>query len=163
MTLLRRSVCMALGAAMLAGCATPSLAQSQGQAPAWPQRTVRFILTLGPGSGTDIGGRLLADRLTKKWGQPVVIENKPGGDGIVAISAFVGAKDDHVLLLSPSSSFIAHPWVHENRPYQPSDLAPIARVSNTIIGISVPTELTKINSMKDLVEHAKAKPGELNW
>ena len=103
--------------------------------------TSSFILTLGPGSGTDIGGRLMPDRLTKKWGQPVVIENRPGGDGIVAINAFVSAKDDHVLLLSPSSSFIAHPWTHENRPYKPSDLAPIARVSNTIIAISVPAEL----------------------
>ena len=78
-------------------------------AQAWPTRTVRFILTLGPGSGTDIGGRLLADRLTKKWGQSVVIENKPGGDGIVGITAFVSAKDDHILLLSPTSAFIAHP------------------------------------------------------
>src|SRR6185312_7904595 len=59
---------------------------------AWPSRTVRFILTLGPGSGTDIGGRLLADRLSKRWGQSVVIENRPGGDGIVGITAFVGAK-----------------------------------------------------------------------
>jgi tripartite-type tricarboxylate transporter receptor subunit TctC len=141
--------------------ATPSLAQPSPQQ-AWPQRTVRFILTLGPGSGTDIGGRLLADRLTKKWGQPVVIENRPGGDGIVAINAFVSAKDDHILLLTPTSSFIAHPWVHENRPYQASDLAPIARVSNTIIGISVPVELP-VNSLKELVAFAKAKPGELNW
>jgi tripartite-type tricarboxylate transporter receptor subunit TctC len=135
---------------------TPSAAQT------WPTRNVRFILTLGPGSGTDIGGRLIADRLTRKWGQPVVIENKPGGDGIVAISAFVGAKDDHVLLLTPTSSFIAHPWMHENRPYKSSDLAPIARVSNTIIGISVPKELP-VNSFGDMVALAKAKPGELNW
>src|SRR5262245_19973944 len=157
----RRSflVCLSLG--LLAGglAHVPSEAQAQ----AWPQRTVRFIVTLGAGSGTDIGGRLVADRLSKKWGQPVVIENKPGGDGIVAISAFVSAKDDHVLLLTPTSSFIAHPWVHENRPYQPSDLAPIARISNTIIGISVPTELKQINSIKELVDYAKAKPGELNW
>jgi tripartite-type tricarboxylate transporter receptor subunit TctC len=135
---------------------TPSAAQN------WPTRNVRFILTLGPGSGTDIGGRLIADRLTKKWGQPVVIENRPGGDGIVAINAFVSAKDDHVLLLSPSSSFIAHPWMHENRPYKNEDLAPIARVSNTVIGISVPTELP-VKSFAELVALAKAKPGELNW
>src|SRR5215211_2922887 len=138
--------------------ASPASAQMQ----AWPTRTVRFILTLGPGSGTDIGGRLLADRLTKKWGQPVVIENRPGGDGIVAINAFVSAKDDHILLLSPTSSFIAHPWTHENRPYKPEDLAPIARVSNTVIGISVPKVLP-VNSMGELVALAKAKPGELNW
>src|SRR5262249_18422614 len=134
-----------LGAALLAGGALPFGAEAQAQT--WPQRNVRFIVTLGAGSGTAIGGRLLADRLTKKWGQPVVIENKPGGDGIVAISAFVSAKDDHVLLLTPTSSFIAHPWMHENRPYQPSDLAPIARISNTIIGISVPAALTNINSI----------------
>ena len=97
-------------------------------------------MTLGPGSGTDIGARLLADRLTKKWGQPVVVENRPGGDGIVAISAFVSAHDDHVLLFAPTSSFTAHPYLHDNLPYKPGDLAPIARVSNTIIGISVPVD-----------------------
>jgi tripartite-type tricarboxylate transporter receptor subunit TctC len=160
MAFARRSICVMFGMALLAGWVTPSHAQAQAQA--WPQRNVRFILTLGAGSGTDIGGRLLADRLTKKWGQPVVIENKPGGDAIVAISAFLGAKDDHVLLLSPTSSFIAHPFVHENLPYKPSDLAPIARVSNTIIGITVPVALP-VNSMKELVALARAKPGELNW
>src|SRR5258708_40352921 len=79
MALLRCSVCAMLGVGLLAGWVAPSQAQAQAQAraQAWPQRTVRFILTLGAGSGTDIGGRLLADRLTKRWGQPVVIENKP--------------------------------------------------------------------------------------
>src|SRR5437868_5836459 len=74
----------------LAVSAVPSWAQTQS----WPTRSVRFILTLGPGSGTDIGARLISDGLSRKWNQPVVIENKPGGDGIVAIAAFVGAKDD---------------------------------------------------------------------
>ena len=149
-------------AVLLALCFVPLLGASPSSAQAWPTRTVKFVLTLGPGSGTDIGGRLLADRLTKKWGQPVVIENRPGGDGIVAINAFVSAKDDHILLLSPSSSFIAHPWVHDNLPYRKEDLAPIARVSNTVIGISVPVELP-IKSMAELVALAKSKPGELNW
>jgi len=90
----------------------------------WPQRTVKFLLPLGPGSGVDIGARLLGDRLSMRWGQPVVVENRPGGDGIVAISAFVGAHDDHVLLASPTSSFTAHPYLHENLPYKPSDLLP---------------------------------------
>src|ERR1700760_1658674 len=100
-----------LGAlAALVMFATPSLAQTSQT---WPNRSVRFILTLGPGSGTDIGGRLLADRPAKKWGQSVVIENRPGGDGIVGINAFVSAKDDHILLLSPTSSFTAHPFLHD--------------------------------------------------
>ena len=147
---------------MLASLLAPLLGITPASAQAWPTRTVKFILTLGPGSGTDIGGRLLADRLTKKWGQPVVIENRPGGDGIVAINAFVSAKDDHILLLSPTSSFIAHPWMHENRPYKAEDLAPIARVSNTVIGISVPAVMA-VKSLAELVALAKSKPGELNW
>jgi tripartite-type tricarboxylate transporter receptor subunit TctC len=154
---MRRLCLIALVAMLLAPFAgTPASAQ------AWPTRNVKFIVTLGPGSGTDIGGRLLADRLAKKWGQAVVIENRPGGDGIVAINAFVSAKDDHILLLSPSSSFIAHPWVHDNLPYKNEDLTPIARVSNTVIGISVPVDLP-VKSMAELVALAKSKPGELNW
>ena len=149
-------------ALVVAALLAPLLAAGPAAAQNWPTRNVRFIVTLGPGSGTDIGGRLLADRLTKRWGQPVVIENRPGGDAIVAINAFVSAKDDHVLLLSPSSSFIAHPWMHDNLPYKDADLAPIARISNTIITISVPKDMP-VNSMQELVALAKSKPGELNW
>jgi len=148
--------CSIVGATAL--LATPVLAQPQ----AWPTRTVRFLLTLGPGSGTDIGARLLSDRLAKRWGQSVVVENRPGGDGIVGITAFVGARDDHILLLSPTASFTAHPFLHESLPYKPEDLAPIARVSNTFIGITVPVA-SPVNSLADLVALLRAKPGELNW
>src|SRR6476469_11225478 len=102
--------------------ALPVQAQTSGQQ--WPQRPVRFIIPLGPGSGVDISARLIADKLSAKWGQPVVVENRPGGDGIVGISAFVGAKDDHVLLMSPTSSFTAHPYLHDKLPYDQRDLAP---------------------------------------
>jgi tripartite-type tricarboxylate transporter receptor subunit TctC len=117
---------------------------------------------LGAGSGVDIGTRLIGERLSARWGQPVVIENRPGGDGIVAISTFVGAHDDHVLLASPSSSFTAHPYLHENLPYKPGDLLPIARVSNTLITIAVPASL-KVETFADLIAMARAQPGKLNW
>jgi len=128
----------------------------------WPTRPVKFILTLGPGSGSDIEARLFADRLSKRWGQPVVVENRPGGDGIVAINAFVSAHDDHQLLFAPTSSFTAHPYLHDHLPYKPSDLVPIARVSNTIVAISVPTSLG-VSSLDQLVALAKSEPGKLNW
>jgi tripartite-type tricarboxylate transporter receptor subunit TctC len=136
--------------------APPAAAQS------WPQRTVKFLLPLGPGSGVDIGARLLADRLAARWGQPVVVENRPGGDAVVAISAFVNANDDHVLLASPTSSFTAHPYLHDNLPYKPGDLLPIARVSNTIITIAVPASF-EARSLKELIALARAQPGKLNW
>ena len=138
------------------GCGLPAAAQN------WPQRPVKFLVTLGPGSGVDIGTRLLGDRLSARWGQPVVVENRPGGDGIVAITSFLGAHDDHVLLAAPTSSFTAHPYLHENLPYKQSDLVPIARVSNTIITISVPVSL-KAASFADVVAMARAQPGTLNW
>ncbi len=147
---------------ILAALLASLLAVAPASAQSWPTRPVRFILTLGPGSGADIGARLLADRLTKKWNQPVVIENRPGGDGIVAITTFVSAQDDHVLLFAPSSSFLGHPYLHDNPPYKQSDLAPIARVSNTVVAISVPADLP-VKTLKDVVELARTKPGELNW
>lgn len=128
----------------------------------WPTRPVRFIVTLGAGSGADIGARLFADRLSQRWGQPVVVENRPGGDGIVAINAFVGAHDDHVLLFSPTASFTAHPFLHDHLLYKSSDLVPITRVSNTVIAIAVPTSLG-VNSLSELVALARGEPGKLNW
>ena len=149
----------ALALALIVVAAATFMASAETK---WPTRPVRFILTLGAGSGSDIGARLLADRLTPRWGQPVVVENRPGGDAIVAINAFVSAHDDHVLLFAPSSSFTAHPFLHDNLPYQPSDLVPITRLSNTIITISVPASLN-VNSLKELVAMARAEPGKLNW
>lgn len=140
----------------------PALAQQTSAQQNWPTRPVKFILTLGPGSGADISARLFADRLGQRWGQPVVVENRPGGDGIVAVNAVVTAHDDHQLLFSPTSSFTAHPFLHDHLPYKPGDFLPIARVSNTIISISVPSSLS-VNSMKDLTALARAQPGKLNW
>src|SRR6266566_3902338 len=134
---------------------------ASAQAPAWPQRTVKFILPLGPGSGVDIGARLIADKLSQKWGKPVVVENKPGGDAIVAITAFLGANDDHVLLMAPTSTFTAHPFLHEKLPYDVKELVPIARVSNTVVAVGVPASLG-VNSIDDLIKRAKAEPGKLN-
>src|SRR3954470_15441513 len=152
----RRSVIVgAIAAIGLA--AAPALAQDQ----IWPQRNVRFIVPVGPGSGVDITARLLADRLSAKWGKPVVVENKPGGDAIVAISTFTGANDDHTFLMAPTSTFTAHPFLHEKLPYEMRDLVPIARVSNTVIAVGVPAA-AGINSVGDLIARAKAEPGKLN-
>lgn len=139
-----------------------NIGQPFAAAQTWPQRIVRFILPLGAGSGVDTSARLFADRLAKRWGQPVVIENRPGGDGIVALGGFAGARDDHVLLFSPTSTFTAHPYQHENLPYKPEDLTPIVRVSNTVVTISVPAAM-KVGSLRELVAQVRAQPGKLNW
>jgi tripartite-type tricarboxylate transporter receptor subunit TctC len=152
MTIIRLIAALAFGALAL-----PQPAAAQ----AWPTRSVKFIVPLGPGSGVDIGARLIADKLSQKWGKPVVVENKPGGDAIVAISAFTGANDDHVLLMAPTSTFTAHPFLHEKLPYDMKELVPIARVSNTVVAVGVPAALG-INTIDDLLKRAKAEPGKLN-
>lgn len=131
-------------------------------AQSWPTKPVRWMLPFGPGSGTDISARLLQERLTAKWGQPIIIENRPGGDGLVAIGAFVNANDDHVLLYASSASFIAHPYQHDKLPYDPArDLEPIARVTDTVLSIAVPAA-TNVKTLAEFVASAKAQPGKLN-
>src|SRR5580704_17683223 len=147
---------LATGLLLLLPVGSPAFAQ------VWPQRPVRLILPLGPGSGVDTLARIFADRLSARWHQPVVVENRPGGDGIVAISAFIGAHDDHVLLFAPTSSFTAHPLQNEKMPYDPRDLSPIVRVSNTIVVFAVPASL-KVGSVKELFEQVRVQPGKLNF
>jgi tripartite-type tricarboxylate transporter receptor subunit TctC len=138
------------------------VAATNAQAQSWPQRPVKFIVPFGPGAGADIGARLLSERLPPRWGgKPVVIENRPGGDGLVAIQAFLSAKDDHAFLFAASGSFSVHPFQYEKLPYAPADLVPIARVSNTIIAVGIPTAM-KVGTIADWVALARAAPGKFN-
>ena len=159
----RHSIAAAAIAAVFAGLALSSIALAQSPPPqAWPQRVVKFIVGLGPGSAQDIAARLFGDRLAKRWGEPVVIENRPGGDGIVAINAFIGAHDTHTLLFAASGTFTAHPTQYAKLPYDPSDLVPLARVSSTIIAVAVPSAL-HVDTLDQLVALARMRPGELNF
>ncbi len=160
MTKLNSILAVVIGAT-LAALASSTLARAQAQAQTWPQRPVRFIVGLGPGSAQDIAARLFGDQLAKRWGQPVVIENKPGADGINAINAFIGAHDIHTLLFAASGTFTAHPTQYAKLPYDPTDLVPLARVSSTIIAVSVPTALN-VNTLDELVALARKEPGKLN-
>jgi tripartite-type tricarboxylate transporter receptor subunit TctC len=148
-----------LSAALLATLAVPI---GQAQAQQWPQRSVKFIVPLGPGSGVDITARFLGDRLSKTWNQPVVIENRPGGDSIVAINAFINANDDHTLLFTPTGAFTAHPFLHDKVPYDIKQLAPVARVTSTVVAFAVPAS-SDVKTVKELLEKTKANPGKLNW
>jgi tripartite-type tricarboxylate transporter receptor subunit TctC len=147
---------LALGALALSATAAPAQAQE------WPTRGVKLLLPIGAGSGADIGARLIAEKLTAKWGQPVVVENRPGGDGFVALTAFFSARDDHLLLYAPATTFAGHPYFHAKLPYNPNDLAPIARVSSTLITIGGAPSLGT-TSLKEVFDRVRAEPGKFNW
>jgi tripartite-type tricarboxylate transporter receptor subunit TctC len=103
----------------------------------------------------------MSDGLAPRWGKPVIVENKPGADGLLAIGAFLGAKDEHVLLLTSTGSFLAHPYVHKKLDYNfERDLAPIVRIADTLLVVAVP-ETLKAENLAQFVESARAQP-ELN-
>src|SRR6266566_5979571 len=128
----------------------------------YPQRAVKFILPFGPAAGVDISARLLGEKLGARWGKPVVIENRPGGDGLVAINAFTSANDEHTLLFVPASTFMAHPYVHEKLPYDAErDLLPITNVTTIVIALSAPASLN-VKTLGEFIALARAKPNTLN-
>src|ERR1700679_1599251 len=86
--------------------AAHSLAVAARAAEQWPTHPVRFVLPFGPGSGADTGARLITDKLQQEWGQPIVIDGKPGGDGLLSLQTVVSAKNDHTLFFGPSSIYV---------------------------------------------------------
>ena len=131
-------------------------------AQSYPQRTVKFIIPFGPGSGSDIAARLVGDKLAARWGKPVVVESRPGGDGLVSINAFVSANDDHTLLFVPVGIFAVHPFSHAKLSYDADrDLVPIVNITAIVLSMTTPASLN-LKSMADLVALARAHPGTLN-
>jgi tripartite-type tricarboxylate transporter receptor subunit TctC len=159
MSMMQRSAC-ALVASLLAALvfwAPPSKAEP------WPQKTVHLIVPLPPGSATDVAARLFAERLSERWRQPVVVENRQGGDGIPAVTGFLAARDDHMLLFSFAGVITINPLLHDKLPYDPGrDLVPIVSVADNPLGIAA-SESLKVNSLKDLVTLVRAQPGKLTW
>jgi tripartite-type tricarboxylate transporter receptor subunit TctC len=138
------------------------LLSSARAARAWPQRTVKFILPLGFGSGTDIAARLIAEKLSARWGRLVTVENRPGVDGFVAVAIFTELRDDHTLFFGPASVLTAHHYRYDQLPYDEDDLSPIARVLAAVVTVCVPASLG-VNSLPELVAMIRAQPGRLNW
>ncbi len=129
----------------------------------WPHRTVRLILPVPAGAAADFTARLFAERLSRRWGQPVIVENRPGADGVIGVSAFLGTDDDHTLLYAISAVFTVHPITQQKLPYNPvRDLVPISPTSDVVLAIAA-SEKNSIRSLDDLVRTARAQPGKLNW
>jgi tripartite-type tricarboxylate transporter receptor subunit TctC len=146
-----------LGIVIAFGVTSPLLAQP------WPQRTVRVIVPNPAGVGMDLVARIFAERLSARWGQPVIIENLPGADGIAAVREFVSRRDNHTLLYSFAGPITINPILHEKLPYDPArDLVSIASTSDNFLAIAVSQGLN-INSLAELDKLARSRPGKLTW
>src|SRR5262245_29350074 len=146
-----------LAVALTAAAGSAGIASAQN----YPTRAVKFILPFGAGSGTDIAARVVGDRLAARWNTPVVIENRPGGDSMVSINAFIAANDDHTLLWMPVGNFAVHPFDNEKLSYDADrDLIPIANVTTLSLSASAPSALN-VNSLRDFVAPAKKENGQV--
>jgi tripartite-type tricarboxylate transporter receptor subunit TctC len=136
---------------------------ASAQTPAWPQHSVRLITPLGPGSGMDASARVFAERLSAKWGQPVVVENRQGADGILAVQSFLSDRDNHSLMFAFAGLLSINPLVHGDKlPYDVRDVVPVASAIDSTLALTV-SETLKLDTLADFVKAAKERPGQLNW
>jgi tripartite-type tricarboxylate transporter receptor subunit TctC len=151
-----RSVVLAAGLAV-------SVAATAVASDTWPQRTTRLIVPFGSGSSPDVAARLYADRLAARWAKPVIVENRPGAEGLVGVTAFAGLHDDHALLFSPAAPISVFPFTQERLAYDPvRDFVPISRAIDTFGAVAVSASL-EAQSIAELIALARARPGKLNW
>src|SRR4051794_2323628 len=100
-----------------------SVTGAPGHAQSWPTQVGKIITPFPAGSGGDITARPFADKLAKRWGTPVIVENRPGGDGIIAVIAALNASDGHTLLYTNGGPLTSNLLSHPGRlPYNPDDL-----------------------------------------
>ncbi|MEY4537519.1 MAG: hypothetical protein RL171_1670 [Pseudomonadota bacterium] len=150
-----------LGAALTALTALTTLS---AVAQTFPTKPVRIITPFPVGSGPEGVVRLLADKLSRAWGQPVVVENKPGGNGFIAIDAFKrGANDGHDLIQLDNVHISAYPHLFKKLPYDvQKDFDLLLPLFKTYFFVAVSTE-SKYKTVGDIIADAKANPGKLNY
>jgi tripartite-type tricarboxylate transporter receptor subunit TctC len=130
----------------------------------YPAKPIRLIVQFTPGTSTDIIGRLVAQKFTETWGQPVIVDNRPGAGAIIGTEAAAKAPPDgYTLVMAVSSAFGINPGLVPNLPYDVMrDFALVSNVVMTPQTLVVPGN-SAAKSVQELVAQAKAKPGALNY
>jgi tripartite-type tricarboxylate transporter receptor subunit TctC len=148
---------MFAGAAMLASYAVAAQTQT------YPAKPVRLVVHIGPGSSMDIVARVLAQKLTARWGEQVIVDNRAGAGGNIGIDLVAKSAPDGYTILFGSSSVAVSASYYRKLPYDAlRDLVPISQVSSRINVLSVGLTLP-VNSVKELIAYAKARPGQVTF
>lgn len=161
MSLSRRNILAALGALAIDG--SPALA-ADAPTPGWPVRSLTLVVNGGPGSLPDMFARPLADRLRVALGQPVVVENKPGAGGMVAMQMLGQAPaDGHMLAIVTNAHMVWNPYVFPRLSYDPAtDLQPVSPIAVIPMALVVHPQV-QARSLPELFALAKKTPGKLNY
>ncbi len=154
-----RSLQIAAFALVSALVAAPAIAQD-----AYPSRAIHIIVPFPAGGPSDVMARLIGDKMSADFGQPVVIENRPGANTVIGAEAAAKANPDgYTLLMAIDSTLVMNQYLYKTLPYNPiADFAPISLVAKTI-GLLVVNAQSDVKSVKDLIAKAKAAPGKLNY
>lgn len=151
-----KSLVLTAAAVCVAAVASPSLAQD------YPDRPIRMIVGFPPGGSTDLAARVLADKLSRAMGQPVVVENRSGASGNIAADAVARAAPDGYTLMLAASSFAAAPAFFDTLGWDPvKDFTPVAKVATVPLVVVVNPDVPA-RTLKELVAYSKANPGEIN-
>src|SRR5919106_119956 len=131
---------------------------------AWPTKPVRIVVAYPPGGGIDVLARQLADKLTPAWGQPVVVENKPGANTIVAADAVAKSPaDGHTVLMTTDATFSINPHLYAKLPYDSQrDFTPVTMLV-LLHQLLVAHPSLPANTLEELIKLARAKPGAINY
>ena len=157
----RRSLLAALTSALALAAATGAVAQTADN---FPNRPIRIIVPQAAGSGIDLQARTLAQKMGELWGQPGIVENRPGANAIIGMDAAAKAKPDgYTLVYAPVSAVTTNAYIYKKLPYDTfRDFVPITQTTANPLG-AVVHPASGIKSIKDLVERAKANPGQINY
>jgi tripartite-type tricarboxylate transporter receptor subunit TctC len=140
-----------------------SVQHASAQADSYPNRRITFVVPYPAGGATDVSARLLANKLSEAWKQPVIVENKSGAGGVVGNDYVAKAQPDGYTVLVAITQIIQAPSLVQNLPYDVfKDLAPVTQVALSTIVLTVPDQ-QPIKSVKELIDRAKANPGKLPY
>ena len=130
----------------------------------YPARPVRIIVPQAAGSGVDLTARVVAQKLTEAWSHQVIVDNRPGANGIIGLEAGAKAKPDgYTLSLGVPSSLTMNPYVYKSLPYDTlRDFVPITQTATNTFGLVINPALP-VGNVKDLVALARSRPGELSY
>ena len=141
-----------------------ALAHAVALAQGYPNKAIKIIVPFPPGGGTDIGTRIIAQKLSEAWGQPVLVENRGGAAGIVGTEATAkSAPDGYTIMMGNIGTHAINVSLYKKLPYDPvKDFAPISHVAGLPLFVLVHPSV-KVTSIKELIALAKAQPGKLDY
>ena len=152
----RRTLIAALGSTLLLGA---TLAQAQDK---FPSKAVRFVIPTAPGGNLDLLARLVADKMSQSWGQPVIVEPRPGANTILATTAVARSPADGYTALFTISGFAQNLVLQATPQYKAEDFAPVSMVASFPIALAASTSLPA-DDLAGVIKLAKASPGKLTF